>query len=56
VSTTEITLSALVPPGSAADYVDGSTGSGEVRVRVRSTRSTNFTSQGEMMSISYIPF
>ena len=45
-----------MPPGNPADYVNGTTGSGEVRIQVRATRTANYTSQGEAMSITYNPW
>jgi hypothetical protein len=53
VSTTEITLADLAPTGAAANYVSGTTGDGEVLVRIRCTRSANFVSSGDLMRISY---
>ena len=53
VGTTEIALNNLAPTGAAADYVSGTTGDGEVRVRVRCTRATNFVAEGELMRITY---
>jgi hypothetical protein len=53
VSTTEVSISNLAPTGAAADYVSGTTGDGELRVRVRCTRTTNFQAFGELMRITY---
>ena len=53
VGTTEIALTNLAPAGAAADYVSGTTGDGELRVRVRCTRATNFVAEGELMRITY---
>ena len=47
VGTTEMSITSLVPPGVLADYVNGTSGNGDVRIRVRATRSANFTSRGE---------
>jgi Purple acid Phosphatase, N-terminal domain len=46
---TETTLSDLAPPGAAASYVSPA---GEVRVRVRCTRTANFNVSGELLRIS----
>ena len=48
VGTTEVQHSALVPTGALADYVSGTTGNGDVRVRIRCTATQNFTSRGEL--------
>jgi Domain of unknown function (DUF4082)/Bacterial Ig-like domain/Bacterial Ig domain/Purple acid Phosphatase, N-terminal domain len=53
VGTTEVALTNLAPSGSAADYVSGTSGDGEVRVRVRCRRSTNFSANGDLMQISF---
>jgi hypothetical protein len=54
VSTTEVALNNLVPAGAAADYVSGTSGDGEVRVSVRSTRGgQNFTAGGDFMRLAY---
>jgi hypothetical protein len=57
VGTTEVSIANLIPTGTLADYVNGTSGVGELRIRVRSTRSgtTNFISQGDLMSITYFP-
>ena len=54
VGTTEVAINNLAPTGAAADYVSGTTGDGEVRVRIRCTRTTNFASNGDLMRISYV--
>ncbi len=54
VGTSEVAISNLAPSGSAADYVSGSTGDGEVRVRVRCQRSgQSFFASGDLLRISY---
>jgi hypothetical protein len=53
VGTTEVTLTNLDPSGADANYVSGTTGDGEVRVRVRCTRSSNFAANGDLMRISF---
>jgi phosphodiesterase/alkaline phosphatase D-like protein len=54
ISTTENTRANLAPPGSPSDYVSGAGPVGEVRVRIRATRTANFTSRGEFMRIQYL--
>ncbi len=51
VSTTEVSIANLVPAGAAGQYVNGATG--ELRVRIRCTRSGNFTTSGDLMNIVY---
>ncbi len=55
VGTSEVTIANLVPTGTLADYVNGTSGNGEVRVRVRGTRTgtTSFSSQGEQMTMTW---
>jgi hypothetical protein len=54
VGTTEVLINDLVPAGALADYVGGSSGNGELRVRVRCTTSAgNFFSSGDLMRIVY---
>jgi hypothetical protein len=55
VTTTEVLHSALVPTGALADYVSGTTGTGDVRVRIRCTTTANFTSRGELLFADYRP-
>ncbi len=52
VSSTEIQIVAT-PGGTLADYVSGTTGDGELRLRVRSTNSRNFSASGNFMRIVY---
>ncbi len=55
VGTTEVALVNLAPSGSAANYVSGSSGDGEVRVRVRCRRSSPaFFTSADLMQISYV--
>jgi hypothetical protein len=53
VGTTETLIANLVPPGTLSDYVSGTSGTGELRVRVNSTAATNFYSSGDAMQITY---
>jgi hypothetical protein len=53
VGTTEVGLANIAPAGAAADYVSGTTGSGELRVRLRCTRSANFSANGDLLRIAY---
>jgi serine protease len=54
VGTSEVALSNLAPSGSAANYVSGTSGDGEVRVRVRCRRgSPSFFTSGDLMTIRY---
>jgi hypothetical protein len=55
VGTAETSFLGLLPTGSPADYVSGTSGDGEVRVRIRCTRTTSFVSRGELMFIDYTP-
>jgi hypothetical protein len=54
VGTTEVLIADLIPSGTLADYVSGSSGDGELRVRVRCTRSSpSFFSSGDLLRIVY---
>jgi hypothetical protein len=53
VGTTEIALVNLKPAGAAANYVSGTSGDGDVRVRIRCTRATDFVANGEFLRIVY---
>ena len=54
VNTTEALIADLVPGGTLADYVSGSSGNGDIRVRVRCTRSSSsFNARGDLMKIVY---
>ena len=52
VGTTEIAIDKAVG-GTLADYVSGTSGDGEVRLRVRCTRSTSFYTSADFMRITY---
>jgi hypothetical protein len=53
VGTTELRVD-KPPSGSAADYVSGTSGDGELRVRLRCTRSSSsFYSSADLLRISY---
>ena len=51
VSTSEISIANLAPSGAAGQYVNSATG--ELRMRVRCTRSGNFFASGDLMKIVY---
>lgn len=54
VDTTEVPIADLVPGGTLADYVSGSSGNGDLRVRFRCTRSSgSFYSMSDLMKIAY---
>jgi len=56
VGTGELLRANLKPnTGIASDYVSGTSGSGQVRVRVRCTGSGSFTASSDLMSINYAP-
>jgi hypothetical protein len=52
VGTTEVTVTKAVG-GTLADYVGGTSAEGEVRVRVRCTRSSSFYASGDLMQLEY---
>jgi glucose/arabinose dehydrogenase/PKD repeat protein len=51
----EVAIYNLVPPGPLADYVSGTGGTGETRVRIQCQASVIRTSRGELMSLAYAP-
>jgi serine protease AprX len=54
VGTTEVLVANLAPSGGAADYVSGTSGNGDVRVRIRCTRSwwqSSFYASGDLLKI-----
>ncbi len=54
VGTTEVTIANLAPGGTLADYVSGTAGDGELRVRIRCrTSAGSFWSSGDLLQISY---
>ena len=55
VGTTEMAMLGMVPNGAVADYVSGTTGNGEIRIRIRCTHSTNFTARGDQLYVDYTP-
>jgi hypothetical protein len=53
VGTTEVEVSGLTPSGTLADFVSGTSGTGEVRIRVScSTASSAFTLSGDLMKLT----
>ena len=55
VGTTEVSIANLAPSGTLADYVSGTRGDGDVRVRVRCRRSSqSFFASGDLLRISYV--
>jgi subtilisin family serine protease len=55
VGASEVAVLNLVPSGTLADYVSGSSGDGEVRVRVRCRVSgSTFFSSGDLLQIAYV--
>ncbi|HEX2069801.1 MAG TPA: S8 family serine peptidase, partial [Actinomycetota bacterium] len=52
VGTTEVQIQKS-PSGTLADYVNGSAGTGDLRVRVRCTRSSGFYASADLLSISF---
>lgn len=53
VGTTEVQVSSLTPPGTLADFVSGTSGSGDVRVRVScSTATASFSISGDLMRLN----
>jgi hypothetical protein len=55
VGTTEVAIANLAPGGSQANYVSGSSGNGDVRVRVRCrTSSGSFYTSADLLQISYV--
>ena len=54
VGTSEVSIT-VAPTGTLADYVSGTTGDGDVAVRIRCTRSdsTSFYASGDLMKVVY---
>jgi len=54
VGTTEVVISNLAPTGTLADYVSGTAGDGDVRIRIYCrTTSGTFYSSGDLLRIAY---
>jgi serine protease AprX len=54
VGTSEIKIANLTPSGALGEYVSGEAGDGELRVRVRCTRSSgSFYARGDMMRVAF---
>jgi hypothetical protein len=55
VGASEVLIADLLPSGTLANFVSGSSGDGEVRVRVRSTRTTgSFTTRSDVLKIVFV--
>ena len=52
VGTTEVQIQKS-PTGTLADYVSGSSGPGDLRVRVRCTRTSGFYAAGDLLTVSF---
>jgi hypothetical protein len=53
IGTAEVQVSNLTPPGTLADFVSGTTGAGEVRVRIScSTGTAAFSLSGDLMKLA----
>jgi hypothetical protein len=55
VGINELLRSKLSPMGTLADYVSGTSGNGDVRVRVRCTTLGSFTTSADLISVTYQP-
>lgn len=55
VGAVEVATLGLVPNGAVRDYVSGTTGNGDLRIRIRCTRAANFTSRGEQLYVDFTP-
>jgi hypothetical protein len=53
VGATELKIANLSPPGNLADYVSGTGASGDVRIRIRSVRTSSFRSRGDVLKLTY---
>jgi hypothetical protein len=53
VGTAERLVNNLAPAGTPADFVSGTSGNGEVRVRVQCTRSSSFFSSWDLLQLEY---
>ena len=53
VGTSEVAINNLAPTGTLANYVSGTSSSGELRVRIQCQTTANFTNKGDLMSIVY---
>jgi serine protease AprX len=50
----DVAITSLAPAGTLADYVSGTTGDGELRIRIRCTTTTgSFFSSGDLLRIAY---
>jgi hypothetical protein len=53
VGTSEVAINNLAPTGTLANYISGTSSSGELRVRIQCQTTANFTNKGDLMSIVY---
>lgn len=53
VATSEVEIIKPAPGGTPADYVSGTTGTGELRLRVRCQASSLFTANADQLKIVY---
>ncbi len=53
VGTAEVAINNLLPTGILADYVSGTTGNGEIRVRIQAQAAANLINRGDLMTIVY---
>jgi hypothetical protein len=49
----ETKIADLAPPGAAGNYVSGTAGNGEVRVRLRCQSNANFTASGNLLQVDF---
>jgi hypothetical protein len=52
VGTTEVEVSGLTPGGTLADFVSGTSGPGDVRVRISCSAATAFILRGDLLKIT----
>ena len=52
VGTTEVLVD-KIPTGTLGHYVSGASGDGDIRARVRCTKSSSFYARGDLLRITY---